>query len=214
MDLLYYEKDGVKYDRPTHILDHFPDPKLVDWKVKVGKKTAGLISRQALKIGSRVDELIRMGEKPKKADNDEVKNCMKAWEKWRERYPEPITFPNTAYCEARKIAGTPDFYMEESRILVDIKTSVAIRASYWLQVGGCYLSLPLPFAALDVAILRLDKKNGDYEFVKASDKGLDLDILRMGFNGAVNFYRVNQYIENLTKERKAINEGEDEDYGE
>lgn len=195
MDGKVYVKNGKEYQRPTSMLDHFWTPDLVKARLKCDTRTWNLKTNKAIKIGSRVDQLIRDSEKPKKSDVDEVKNCMNAWFKWRERYPEEITFPETAYDDKRRIAGTPDFYMTKSRILVDIKTSMRVYNNYWLQVGGCYSSLPFDFVIDDVAILRLDKPSGDYEFVTASSLNLDIDILRMGFNGLINFYRVSDYIE-------------------
>lgn len=181
------------------MLDYFWGPELVKARVKCEAREWTAKGKKALKIGSRVDELVRTGMKPKKSDADEVKGCMEAWFKWRERYPEPIIFPDTAYDDKRRIAGTPDFYMTESKILVDVKTSMSVYENYWLQVGGCYSSLPFDFEIKDVAILRLDKPVGDYEFVTANSAELDIDILRMGFNGLINFYRVTEYIKLKTK---------------
>jgi len=80
----FYEKDGRKYKRQSTIMDFFPHPDLVDWKVKVGKAEAGRIQRKALKIGSRVDELCEKdvvdgSYKLRKADPFEVRSCMEAW---------------------------------------------------------------------------------------------------------------------------------------
>ena len=87
MDDHYYSKDGKQYERVTRILDYFSNPELVAWKVKVGQKEAGKVSRIALKCGKAVDEMIRASRIPKLKDSDEIKSCLKAWKSWKERIP-------------------------------------------------------------------------------------------------------------------------------
>ena len=58
------------------------EPGLVAWKVKVGQKQAGIISRRAMKVGSRVDEIIKTGSKPDSKDSSEVRSCFEGFNKW------------------------------------------------------------------------------------------------------------------------------------
>ena len=73
-DFEFYEIGGRKYQRFSTIMDYFPHPKLVEWKVSLGKAEAGKISRAALKEGSRIDEYTYLdwqGAKPKLPKKDE-----------------------------------------------------------------------------------------------------------------------------------------------
>ena len=71
----------TEYDHVTTILDAWIDPELLKWQLEVGRATASKVSKKAMKIGSRVDELIRAdidsGKlKLRKSDSNEVANCM------------------------------------------------------------------------------------------------------------------------------------------
>lgn len=188
MDGEFYNKDGVLYNRPTNILDYFTPPELVDWKVKVGNKTANLISRQALKHGSRIDSLIRANNEPIKKDSDEVKNCWKAWVSWKERHLiGNIVFPETLYCNKRMVAGTPDLYFPEMQELADIKSSKSIHENYFFQLG--FYASVLPYPIKRVTVIRLDKTSGVYEYVNNEQVGLSVADCINGFNGLLLYYR-------------------------
>lgn len=203
-----YEKDGKFYDRPTHILDYFYPPELVDWKVRVGATDANKISRLALKHGSRIDELVRSGKDPKKTDSDEVKSCWIAWKKWLDEYqPKKLIFPETAYCNTRMIAGTPDIYWEERQELIDVKSSKALHEGYLFQVGGCYASLPLPFPVKSIAILRLDKEIQGYAYTTNKQLGLELPVLTNGFNGLLAYYRTYKLVQSTLKPKEKVYDG-------
>src|SRR3990167_7909624 len=87
MSRLPYIKDDVKYDHVTSVLDYFTDPGLLDWKLKFGKAHCNMVSRNALKFGSRVDGLVedyfKNGEyQLVKLDGDEVRSAMRAFDKF------------------------------------------------------------------------------------------------------------------------------------
>ena len=161
MDDHYYSKDGKQYERVTRILDYFSNPELVAWKVKVGQKEAGKVSRIALKCGKAVDEMIRASRIPKLKDSDEIKSCLKAWKSWKENFtPKNIVFPQTLFCEKRMLAGTPDFTWADGYELSDIKTSNAVRESYFFQLGA-YASMLNPMPKR-LSIIRFDKQSRNY----------------------------------------------------
>ena len=65
----------------TEVLDYFIPKGLLDWYLKTGKKEAKRLSTVALKIGSRVDELIQEditkgSYKLSSKDSIDVKNCI------------------------------------------------------------------------------------------------------------------------------------------
>ena len=170
-DVAYYERDGKRrhYDRITRILDYFAPPELVAWKMRVGKREAGRISREAMKIGSNVDECIRSFVREEKSlpklKTLEAKNCWEAFNQWRNDYnPGQLGEMHTVFNEELGVAGTPDLYWPSENCIIDIKCSSAIRLSYWLQTEFYCRCYKLPVKA----ILRLDKNLGIYEFKKMS----------------------------------------------
>lgn len=168
----YYEKDGKKYERFSTVADFFPHPKLVDWKIKLGRKESGLISRAALRVGSRVDELCTMdicdgGYKLEPGDLTEVKTCMKAWEQWKTDYPldfsEITDTQKTVYYDDWGVAGTADIVGVNK--LVDIKTSKKISLINWVQLGFYNRGF-----CLETWVLRLDKSLWDYEYKRCPEE--------------------------------------------
>lgn len=168
----YYLKDKVKYTRVTSVLDYFQAPGLVDWKLDNDDYKE--IGKTAKSIGTRVHNLIQLDYEKGKyrlTPNDSVSivNCMKAYEEWKKvEKPKIMVMEKTLFNEELRIAGTMD--IELPGIIVDIKTSASIKPTYWLQVAMYnYLNNTL----YDLAILRLDKFTGDYQYiVKPYDKRL------------------------------------------
>lgn len=203
MDGEFYLKDGLSYDRPTHILDYFAPPGLVEWKIRVGNREANRISKIALRHGKDIDELIRSGKEPKKSESLEVKNCYKAWLKWKEDYsPKRLLFPETGYCNSRMIAGTPDIYWEDALTLIDIKSSKAIHENYFFQLG-CYASL-LPCRIETLAVLRLDKELGEYEFVTNKKVNLSINDCIAAFDGLLSYYRRYKRVQSTLEPKEKV----------
>lgn len=211
MDGEFYERDGRFFDRPTHMLDYFAPPELVEWKVKTGFAESNRISRIALRHGSKIDELVRTNKAPKKSDSPEVLSCWKAWEKWKNDYaPGELLFPETQYDDVRLIAGTPDIYWPLRRMIIDVKSSKMVRPSYFFQTGGAYAGFKsLPFPVERVGILRLDKELEDYEFVTNEQLGLSLPLLQKGFNGLVDYYKVYKLVQSTLKPKEKVYDGND-----
>lgn len=149
--------------RVTEPLYYFSEPWLVDWKLMVGKAEANRISKSSMKIGSRVDELIKTGEKPTKKDKPEVHSCMQAFDKWRSIYtPLSLEIGVRLFksIEEVEVTGEPDIFVDD--VLVDIKCATKISPSYWIQVN---MYRKLQGETGKVGILRLDKTTGSYEYV-------------------------------------------------
>lgn len=171
----------------TQVLGYFQEPKLVDWKVKTGAKEAKRISTVAMKIGNRVDELVKLdleGGKIKLSSKDpvEVKSCLEAFGKWKADYePKLVKAGEVLRNESLMLQGEYDLLLEPSTI-IDIKCSSSIKPSYWLQtamyafmLGGCD----------KIGVLRLDKNLGIYEY---QTRDYDPNLVEV-FLGLLNTYR-------------------------
>ncbi len=157
----------------SELVDHFAPPYLVAWKLRVGLVEANKVSKQALKIGKRLDDLVRTGEKPGKKDKPEIHKCYEGFERWRAKYQPTLIFPERIDSEELKLTGQPDFYWVETDTLIDMKSSKSISAGYFFQNGG-YKRLGFPGSK--IAVLRLDKETGDYEFVTNEDIDISLEL--------------------------------------
>lgn len=190
-DFEFYEKDGRKYDRFSNVAEYFQHPDLVKWKIDKGRAISGQISRKALKIGSRVDDLceqdIKEGAyKLKSKEAPEVLSCMKAWEQWKKDYPDHVIdisdTQNTVFYDDWGVAGTADL-VGATRIL-DVKTSRAVILMYWVQLAFYNRQFKCP----EKWVLRLDKSLGEYEYVKCPDE-YSQEYLEAVFVGMLNVYK-------------------------
>ena len=165
--------------RVTEVLNYFKEPWYIDWVHRVGRTEANKISKASMKIGSRVDEIIKekLAYVPYMADykkeSKEVHNCLEAFNKWWRIYkPKSITPCSRLYAtiEGQEVTGEPDIMVDD--VLVDIKCSSKISLSYWVQVCIYWFmkhevwkkGLPSE-ASRKVGILRLDKVTASYEYV-------------------------------------------------
>lgn len=173
----------------TEVLGYFQEPGLVDWKVKTGAKEAKRIGTIAMKIGSRVDELVKLDMEVGKVkfsvkDGSEVKSCFEAYLKWKEDYnPKLVNAGITIRNEHLMLQGEYDLLLEPATI-IDIKCSSSIKLSYWLQtamyaymLGGCD----------KIGVLRLDKNLGIYEYV-VRDYDPSLVEVYLGLLNAYHFF--------------------------
>jgi len=149
--------------RITQVLDFFKEQWYVDWVVRVGKAEAKRTSTVAMAIGTAVDECIKTGKTTIKKHHEEVNNCLSAYKKWKEVY-QPKSIVNGqrlfATIEGVEVSGEPDLFVDD--VLVDIKCSTKISPKYWIQVN---MYRQLHQSVGDVAILRLDKHTGSFEYV-------------------------------------------------
>lgn len=169
MDNEFYEKGGKKYDRVTTVLDYFQHPSLVKWKLRVGDVEAKKISKEALKIGGRVDKLCEQDIKEcaykiLKSDDEKVRSAMMAWELWKREWPDHFAdieaTQQTVYFDDWMVAGTCDF-LGKSR-LISLKTSRQIASNYWIQ-DAVYNR---KFQRKEIWVLDVSKYVGDYTYEK------------------------------------------------
>ena len=162
--------------RITEVLNYFTEPWMLDWYAKNGKAYCNRVSKAAMKVGTRVDEIIKKEcvesshiATQYKKESDEVRNALTAYRKWADVYkPKSITPCTRLYAtiNSHEITGEPDLMVDN--VLVDIKCSWSISLKYWLQVNMYRHLEPGPYGkdnSSKVAILRLDKKTGSYEYV-------------------------------------------------
>ena len=149
--------------RVTEPLNYFKEPWYIDWIHDVGRTEANKKSKASMKIGTRVDELIKANGVPDTKDKPEVHSCMAAFRKWLALYtPLSLTAGERLFksIEEVEVSGEPDLFVDG--VLVDIKCSSKISKSYWIQVN---MYRKLHGSEGDVAILRLDKETGSFEYV-------------------------------------------------
>ncbi len=166
MDNKYYEIGGENYDRVSTILGVYRPERLIDWKVKFGKRESGVIGRKALKIGSAVHAMIESdikegGYSVRATHGVEVKRSMEAWEKFKIAHnPHVLATEQRVYCPHMKVAGTYDARTDTT--LLDWKTSGYINESYWVQLAIYNHMSGLNLPKLGVG--RFDKNLGEYEY--------------------------------------------------
>lgn len=149
--------------RVTEPLNFFKEQWYIDWIHRVGRTEVNKVGKQAMAIGTRVDELIKTGGVPTTKDKPEVHTCLSAYAKWLSIYtPLVVTNGNRLFksIEEVEVTGEPDIYVDD--VLVDIKCSSKISPMYWIQVN---MYRKLQDSTGKVAILRLDKHTGSFEYV-------------------------------------------------
>ena len=179
----------------TEVLDAFIPKGLLAWYLKTGAKEAKRLSTVALKIGSRVDELICQDVKEGKyklstKDPIEVKNCMEAWESFKKDYQPVVKECQFEVSEqVSKVVGHVDLLTDNT--LIDVKCASSIKANYWIQVSAYYSMLPQDkFNQMGTpAILRLDKNLATYQFMTLRQAGLNLTECINVFEGLLNAFR-------------------------
>lgn len=162
------------YDRVSAILEVYQDPDLIDWKIRTGKKEARRISTVATKIGTNVDEWIKVyltGDKLPKLKSVEAENCVNAFLKWKEDYGiVGIGVGERIFNEETRVCGEPDLILEDE--VLDIKCSSAIRPNYWIQTNWYAENLKKNYRS----VLRLDKNLGVYEYERRQISKADSEV--------------------------------------
>lgn len=178
----------------TEVLDAFIPKGLLDWYLRTGKKEAKRLSTVAMKIGSRVDELIQQDIEHREykfnsKDSIEVKNCMEAWESFKRDYNPLVTqYQVEVKDEAHKVIGHIDLILNNR--VVDVKCAASIKQNYWLQVAA--YSEMYPPDVDGVAILRLDKNLGTYEYKTNEQAEVNWTECVEVFDGLLKAYRYYQ----------------------
>lgn len=173
----------------TEILNTFPERELIEWKLRVGPKKVKEVSEEALMIGKTVDELIQADVKGLPiashglpTQDTPIYNCWLGWKKFKQAYPHFIPSLVGVQHELRRdeITGHPDFLLQQNRHreytsslnergVCDLKCATQIRPNYWTQVAAYSWLQNSTENANFLAILRLDKVTGSYEYAELTD---------------------------------------------
>lgn len=204
-----YERDGKFYDRVTKVINYFVPPELAEYRARVGNAVANRSMKSAGKFGTMIDEAIRDYWKSPavKKVTPESKNALSAWNSWvRDYSPTELEFPETMFNDSLLVAGTPDFKV--GKMIVDIKCSSRVSPLYFAQLGAyAFLSGK---ETEDLAVLRLDKVTGMYEFVKASAMGLTVGDCINYFSAHLITYRNYKQVQSTLKGQGVCNESDSE----
>ena len=179
--------------RVSESLDYFKPEWYTEWVLKVGKREANAISKKALKIGTRIDEIIRSGVyEATNKDTQEVKQSLKNFNAWRERFGV-TTIEALPRLEDLSIGltGEADFYWKETDTLIDFKSSKRIYPEYIFQLGGYKR---LGFKGSRLAVLRCDKDLDEFEFKTNEDIKMTLEQCIDAFESAFKHYRYYTHI--------------------
>ena len=119
---------GMMMIRVTEAVGYFKPEWYTEWILKVGKREANAVSKKALKIGSRIDEIIRSGVyEADKKDTQEVKKSLQNFLAWKERYSISSIEPMSRREDVSiGLTGAADFYVPQTGTLVDYKSSKRI----------------------------------------------------------------------------------------
>lgn len=179
----------------TEVLDSFIPKGLLSWYLKTGAKEAKRLSTVALKIGSRVDELIqddivKGSYKLSAKDPIEVTNCMEAWKQFKQDYsPRSLRTQIEVNDGLAKVTGHVDIITNNT--LIDVKCASSIKDNHWLQVAAYYsmLDQDMYSGISDIAILRLDKNLATYQFMTIRQAGHTPTECSRVFDGLLEAYR-------------------------
>ena len=167
------EVDRENYTRVSTILEYFAEPELVAWMIRKGKE-ANKFKKQAMKIGTDVDESIKnfvVSGSYSKVKTVEAKSCLEAFKRWYDDYKPHLTVGKRLYYDPYQITGEPDLYWGNR--IIDIKCASAIRLKYYLQTAAYSF---MAGESRSTGILRLHKHLEDYEYVERNDVEVDDDI--------------------------------------
>lgn len=179
--------------RVSESLDYFKPEWYTKWVLKVGTKEANAISKKALKIGTRIDEIIRSGVyEPDKKDAQEVKQSLKNFNAWRDRYQVKTIKPlSRIEDQSIGLTGEADFWWEETDTLIDFKSSKRIYPEYIFQLGGYKR---LGFVGKRLAVLRCDKDLDEFEFRTNEDIGMTVEQCVDAFESSLKHYQYYTHI--------------------
>lgn len=191
----------------TQILEYFTEPHLVAWYRRKGFTACDKISEEAKRIGKVVDAIIQANLKGTSLEwdhaNPQIVNCINAWSRFKETHPlfcSQVVGIQEELVEG-ELVGHPDLIVQEPGRwgIVDVKTSKAIYPRYWVQTGKYWGMKQQQRAVADpiegcrtpsfIAVLRLDKEDGDYEYQELTD----LTILEEQVRVFQSYYHIYQH---------------------
>ena len=183
----------------TQVLDYLTEPELLNWYITKGKAACKKIGDAALRVGTIVDKLIQDDLKGEgyllPGEDAQIENCMMAWEKFKKDWPLKIQTIEGIQQEVTdgEIVGHPDIITEWG--IIDIKTSRAIQPRYWTQTAKYAQMAGKP----KIAILRLDKELGIYEWKEQGQEVIDYEI--GVFNAYLTAYKHNTIIREIIRKQ-------------
>ena len=197
----------VNLVRVTEALDFFQTSDLVEWRTRVGNAEANRVCNKALKIGTRLHEIIASGTFDAAAkDKPEVKNCLAGFLAWMDRYQvlnDELVTCTRLNDEVIGLTGEPDMIWIKQNVLIDLKTSASIRPTHFFQLGGYHR---LGVKADKLAILRLDKEiPGHFEYKTNDDMGISIETCVDAFESAFKHYRYYTHIDAVLKGGISVN---------
>ena len=189
--------------RVTEVLDYSMEPELFNWHIRLGKAACKKIGDEAKRVGTLVDSLIqqdiRDGGYLAPEGDEPVTNCLRAWELFKTAYPEfvPSVVGMQDEVKLDDLVGHPDFIHADG--ITDLKCSSGIRPRYWTQTAQY---LKMLGRGEWIAVLRLDKVTGIYEYKKITDveyiryEWKVFDAYLTGFNhNQINREKIRQILE-------------------
>ena len=165
----------------TTILDYHMEPELVAWYLKKGKVAATRLSDEAKQIGTWMDIVVKadcLDRLPVHQNllpglEERVASCKAAWQRFKQENPDAVGAMQVFEGELTEgdLIGYPDFLLMAGEGVLDLKTSRFLQPKHWTQVCQYRRMLKTPTF---VALLRLDKETGEYEYKTIED----IDVLR------------------------------------
>lgn len=169
MDQPFYEFDSVRYPRVTRILSILKDPDLEKWEDRVGPSQASKVLKSSIRVGNKLDKAIKDQLRGLKGHPSGSSEVIQGWKAWSEYYSlnqldyqvgEPMVSKTYHY------AGEPDLYLPNTKEVIEIKATTAIRDKHWIQLHSY---VPLIWKASGVwsdvtlRVVRLDTFLGTFE---------------------------------------------------
>lgn len=190
----------------TQVLDYLTEPQLVAWIERTSKAKRKAITDEAKEIGNAVNRFIDLelvGTPQAHPTDKRILNCLIGWERFKKDYPSfvPSIISTQEEVIEDNIIGHPDFTHLSG--ITDLKCAKSIWPKHWTQTAKYYRmkhGSRLGF----IAILRLDKETGNYEYIKLEDSNyIDYEVnvfnaYLIAFEHAMtNREAVRQYLEDL-----------------
>lgn len=153
--------------RVTEVLSLYKEQWYIDWVLRVGKAEANRKSKEAMKLGTILDGIVKSGGEPPKDAKIDTVFAYEAFCKWREIYKPKYIRPCSrinAVVNGVEVTGEPDFEIPDTTI--DLKGAVKISVGYKKQVNTYEYLRRLNGLPPNnyVGILRCCKEIGGFEY--------------------------------------------------
>jgi hypothetical protein len=172
----------------TEVIDYLKEPELVNWIENNSKAKRKAITEESLRVGKEVDLLVQEdvregGYLPPEGDN-QICNCMKAWELWKKEKPEIFNgiVKNDMQRElsmimddGETVIGHPDLpiILKERWGILDVKSSKSIWPNNYTQDAIYTEMMRLEDKIIlprFIGILHLKKETGLFAYTEITDE--------------------------------------------